>query len=222
VINALRWLAGLVTQNFGWKLLALLIAFILWALVATEPEVATFESVRVEYRNLPEDLEIASEPVSLVTLELRGPSGELRGAGSGPRPSVVLDAAGAGAGVRTFTIGDGNVHLARGVHLVRAIPSEVRLDLERRAYRDLKVVPRLAGSPPAGYVVDHCDVWPPQLPVAGPASRVDHAGAAVTDPVDVSQVVGTSEFHVNAFVDDPYVRITAPARVVVKVAVRKQ
>ena len=43
----------------------------------------TFVLARVKHRNLPEDIEIASEPVSEVSLELRGPSGELRGVGDG-------------------------------------------------------------------------------------------------------------------------------------------
>ena len=60
---------------------SLAIAVTIWASVASEPELATFATVRLEYRNLPEDLEIASHPVTSITLELRGPSGELRGLG---------------------------------------------------------------------------------------------------------------------------------------------
>ena len=79
--RALRWTLQLVFHNFGWKLLSLAIAVVLWALVASEPELSEFATVRLEYRNLPDDLEISSDPVSSVSLELRGPSGELRGAG---------------------------------------------------------------------------------------------------------------------------------------------
>jgi len=51
--------------------------------VANEPELSTFTPVGVEYKNLPDDLEISSDPVSSVTLELQGPSGELPGVGDG-------------------------------------------------------------------------------------------------------------------------------------------
>ena len=128
--HALKRIPGLVVHNFGWKLLSLAIAFVIWALVASEPELATFTTVHVEYKNMPDDLEITSEPVETVVLELRGPSGELRT--DAPRPAVVLDLAGVPRGQRTFTIGDGNVRLARGVHLVRAIPPTVSLKLEPR------------------------------------------------------------------------------------------
>ena len=70
-------------QNIGWKLLSLAIAVVIWALVATEPELATFATVRLEYKNLPEGLEISSDPVSSVVARIARPSGELRGAGRG-------------------------------------------------------------------------------------------------------------------------------------------
>jgi len=86
--GAVQWTLQLVFHNLWWKLLSLAIAVVLWALVASEPELYEFATVRLEYRNLPDDLEISSDPVSSVSLELRGPSGELRGVGDGIRPAV--------------------------------------------------------------------------------------------------------------------------------------
>jgi hypothetical protein len=83
--RVLRWTLHLVFHNFGWKLLALAIAVVLWAVVASEPELSEYATVRLEYRNLPDDLEIGSDPVSQVSLELRGPSGELWEMASSPR-----------------------------------------------------------------------------------------------------------------------------------------
>jgi len=100
-----------VTQNIGWKLLSLAIALVVWGVVANEPELSTFATVSVEYRNLPDDLEISSDPVSTVKLELRGPSGELRGVGDGgARPEVILDMSTVQPGDRTFPVGDGSVN----------------------------------------------------------------------------------------------------------------
>ena len=87
---------GLVTHNFGWKVLALASAFVIWALVASEPELSTFATVRLEYRNMPDDLEISAAPTEMVALELRGPASELRGAARAGLPTVVLDMSGVG------------------------------------------------------------------------------------------------------------------------------
>jgi YbbR domain-containing protein len=221
-VNQLKWMLGLVTHNFRWKVLALAISFVIWALVASEPELSTFETVRLEYRNLPDDLEISAAPTETVALELRGPSSELRGAGASRPPTVVVDMSDVRPGERTFTIGDGNVSLARGVRLMRAIPSEVRFDFDRRLVRAIPVQVHFTGEAGGGYVMASHSVTPENLVIAGPASHVARVQAAVTDPVNVSSVVGTSQFRVNAFVPDPYVRFQAAPQVAVTVTMRKK
>lgn len=220
-MRALRWLRGFVWHNLGWKVLSLLIAVVIWFLVASEPELSTFANARLVYRNLPDDLEIASEPPTDVSLELRGPSGELRGLGDGVRPLVVIDMSAVQRGERTFPIGDGNVHLGRRVHLVRAVPSEVRFTFERRLVRNVPVRVRFNGNGQNGYAVTSWQAHPSELTIVGPSGPVAGVTAAVTDPIDVSNVVGTKEFQVNAFVDNQYVRFQSPPLVAVTVTMKK-
>jgi len=217
-----HWLAELVTENVGWKLLSLLIAVALWVVVASEPELSTFATVRVEYRNLPEDLEISSEPVTSVSLELRGPSGELGTSGEGVHPAVILDMTGARPGERTFFVGNGNVRLPRGVRLIRSIPAQVRFDFERRAVRAVDLRPRFTGQPQNGYDVEQWSIDPPQLHIIGPSSHIARISTVATDPIDISNVVGTSEFRVNAFVNDAFVRFQEQPQVIVTVTMKKR
>src|SRR5207248_2359907 len=120
------------THNFWWRVLALVVAVSIWAVVASEPELSTFTTVPVEYRNLPDDLEMSSQPAETVTLELRGPSGVLRGFGENRQPFVELDMSDITAGVHTFAVDGSDVRLARGVRLVRAFPSAVRIEFDHR------------------------------------------------------------------------------------------
>jgi YbbR domain-containing protein len=212
----------LLFENFGWKVLSLAIAFAIWVLVASEPELSTFQTVRLEYKNLPEDLEIGSDPVESVVLELSGPSGALRDLGDGIRPSVILDMRAAQPGQHTFPIGDGNVKVARSIHLVRAIPSEVRLSFEPRVTRDVDVQVQFTGEGRNGYDVARYTVDPPRLRIAGPASHVARVKAVETDPLDLASAVGPSEFRVNAFLADPYVRFQTSPQVVVTVTMKKK
>jgi len=222
-VKQIKWVLGLVTQNFGWKVLSLVIAVVLWELVATEPELSTFATVGVEYKNLSDDLEISSDPVGSVKLELRGPSGELRGLGNGGvHPELVLDMSGVQPGERTFPITDQNVNLSRGVRLVRSIPPEVRFRFERQGTRAVRVVPRFTGEGRSGYDVATYSVAPGSMAIIGPASRVARVSAAFTDPVDVSSLVGSSDFRVNVFLEDPYVRFRGPAQVTVAVTMKKR
>jgi YbbR domain-containing protein len=220
--KSLRWLRESVTENIGWKLLSLLIAVVLWIVVASEPELSTFATVRLEYRNLPEELEIASEPVGTISLELRGPSGELGANGESVHPAVILDMSGTQPGERTFSIGDGSTRLPRGVRLVRAIPSQVRFDFEKRAIRAVNPVPRFTGEGQSGYVIAGWTVDPPQLHILGPAGHVARITTVVTDPIDVSNVVGSSEFRVNAFVTDAFVRFQESPQVMVTVTMKRK
>jgi hypothetical protein len=216
-----KWAVTVVTHNLWWKLLSLAIAVVVWGIVSNEPELSTFATVGVEYKNLPDDLEISSDPVSTVKLELRGPSGELRGVGDGGvRPEVILDMTTVQPGERTFPIGDGNVKLVRGVRLERAIPSEVRFRFERHAERTVKVTPRFTDR--SGYEIADFSVTPESLTIAGPASRVARMDTVLTDAVNIPAQAGVFDYQVNAYVDDPYVRFPAPQHVTVTVTVRKK
>jgi hypothetical protein len=214
-------LFNLITRNLGWKLLSLAIAVVVWGMVANEPELSSFATAGVEYRNLPDDLEISSDPVSSVKLELRGPSGQLRGIGEGGAvPEVILDMSKVLPGDRTFPIGDGNIKMVRGVHLVRAIPSEVRFRFERRAGRTLPVTPRFRER--EGFEVSSFTVKPEAIAIEGPASHVAQVDTVLTDQVNIPARAGTFEYPVNTFVDDPFVRFPNLSRVSVTVTVRKK
>lgn len=215
----MKLLAGawrLLVHNFWWRLLALVIAVAIWAVVASEPELSTFSTVPIEYRNLPHDLEMSSAPVESVTLELRGPAGELSGIRESRSPSVVLDMSDITPGAHRFVVDAGNVRLARGVHLERAIPPEIRLEFERRLERSVPVQVRFVGDAPA-----HYRVTPDHLTVVGPARRVQSVSSALTDRVDVSSIRGAATLHLHAFVDDPYIRFQSSPDVTVTVTARK-
>jgi len=222
VIRPFHWIRDLLFQNLGWKLLSLAIAVVIWALVATEPELATFANVRLEYKNLPEGLEISSEPVSSVMLELRGPSGALRGAGEAIHPAVVIDMSDAETGERTFSISDRNVKVLRGVRLVRAIPSEVRFQFEPRRMHTVPVQVRFIGEGQNGYVVAEYHVDPPEMDITGPRSRVARITSVIADPIDLSNKTGTSQFHVNVFTEDSFVRFLGSPEAVVTVTMKKK
>jgi hypothetical protein len=223
MIRALKKLGALLVANFWWKLFSLAIATVLWAVVWSEPELSTFPVVPVEYKNLPDDVEFSDEPLGTVRLELRGPSGELSGMGGtgAVHPQVILDLSNVAPGHRTFFVGDGNVKLPRAVRLAGAMPSEIRLQFDRRLERTVPVEVRLSGEHQNGYSVASQDVDPKELTIVGPAGRVEAVKSAVTDRVDVSALVGFAKFRVNAFVQDPYVRFVSSPQVTVTIAMKR-
>jgi YbbR domain-containing protein len=175
----------------------------------------------VEYKNLPNDLEISSDLVSTLRLELHGSSGALRELGdNGVRPEVILDMAGVEPGERTFAIGAGNVKLPRGVRLVASMPPSLRFRFEHSEMRTVEIVPRFANLD-NGYVVTQTEVSPRRVAITGPASRVMRVSAAQADAIYIPAHAGTFVYQVNAYVEDPEVRFVAVPHVTVTVTLAK-
>jgi len=222
-LKKLQWAARLISHNFWWKLLALVTAFLIWVLVASEPELSTFATAHLEYKNLPEGLELSSEPVTQIVLELRGPSGELRGLGDGAQhPAAILDMSSAAPGERTFPIDAANVRLSRGVHIVRAIPSQVRLAFEPRLERMVPVRVRFLAESHDRYRVANAIAEPAELAIVGPRSHVAEVDAVATDRIDVSSLTASGRFQVNCFVADSFVRFRGTQSITVTVTMTRQ
>jgi hypothetical protein len=220
VKHFLLWLLHLVTDNFGWKLLSVGIATLIWVVVASEPELSTFANVPLEYKNLPGDLEISSTLLESIYLELHGPSGELRSLNDARHPAVVLDMSGIRPGERTFSIDSSNVRLPRGLRLVRSIPAQVRFDFEPRLYRLVPVRARFGGQ--AANQVASYTVNPRELRILGPDSHVARIAQVSTDAIDVAGVDDSAEFRVNAYLEDTYVRFQSSPTVTVTVTMKRK
>jgi len=220
--RTLKWMLRLVTHNWPWKLLSLAIATAIWMLVASEPELSTFATARIEFKNLADNLELASEPDTSILLELRGPSGELGGLSDGTRhPAVILDMRGITPGQHTFAIGPANVNLPRSVKIVRATPSEVRFDFDRPMVRSVPVTARFEGEGRNGYHVIAVAVDPPEVEIIGPRKRVVAVQSVVTDPIPVGSAAGFERVKVNTYVLDPFVRIRSTPQVTASFTMRK-
>ncbi len=202
----MRW--GLL-RDLRWKLLALAFASVLWVIVNREAEITTSVEVPIEYRNLPEGLEIASNAPQQVMVQVRGPSARLT-RDVLRELAVVLDCAAVQrSGPRTFNIGRRELRRPFGIALDSAVPSQVTLNFERSYSRDVPVEPSYSAPPPPGYAIASYRIEPPTVRIEGPESRVRAIGSAETDPIDLSGVYGRTEVHVPAHLPDPRVRLDA-------------
>jgi YbbR domain-containing protein len=218
----MRFLRHYVFHNFGLKLISLLAAMVLWALMATEPELETSIAVPVEFHNVPKDLELLSDQDNTVHLQVKGPSRKLRSM-TRADVAVVLDLLPVQQpGTRTFPLDSSHVILPRGVTLVKSIPSQLRLVFEKKSTRAVPVVPRFTGTYERGYEIAHYTVEPPYLAVAGPESRVSLLDHAITDPINVSGLTGTAGFATNAYLPDPHLRFENLQSVRVTVQMKKK
>ena len=207
--------------KLGWQLVALAAAFVLWLVFTGTPQVVTSISAPIEYQNMPQDLESTAELPRRVSLEISGPAARVHEADLTNRRVVLNLESVQRPGERTFGIDRRNIDLPAGLHLVRAVPAQVRLIFERTVSASVPVRVRIATPPPEGYLVSRQQAIPNTLRIVGPESRVRQVASVDADPIDLSRTVGKARFQVHAFVADPQVRFVSPPLVEVSISLEK-
>jgi hypothetical protein len=212
-------------SNLPLKLLSLAAAFLFWMNVASEPEMATIVSVPVEFAHYPDGLEISSPITESVSLEARGPAGEIRRLRDGTLAAVVDFSSVHAPADRTFAITPAEIHLPRGVAFVRATPAQVRYRFERSVTKRVAVHAPLEGTLPRGSVLISSEVSPPELDISGPESLVAAVTELTTDPVDMGAMRADSSQSLAVYATteqgrNGQVRISGDARVTLKIHVQ--
>ena len=172
-------------RNLGLKLLAVLLASVLWLTVAGEHIVERTLRVPLELRNVPTQLEIVGDPPMTVDVRVRGSSTLLSRMDPGDVVAL-LDLEGARAGSRLFHLRVDDVRGPYGVDVAQITPSTVALELEKSARRSVPVTPAVEGDPAPGYVLGRATATPATVEVIGPESRLRDLASATTEPVSVA------------------------------------
>ncbi len=209
-----------VLHNFGIKLLSLALAVGLWLAVARDPVAEIAVEVPIEFRNIPENLEISSESVPRAEIRVRGPQRVIRRL----QPSDIyaeIELSGMKPGERTFDLTMQQVHQPSELDVVQVIPNQFHVAFDTRLSRQVPVRPRAYGTFAAGYQIGHIETEPNAITISGPRKRVEAVDAAITDPVDASGTMDRATFVRHAYVSDPLVQVMNPNPVRVTVIMEK-
>jgi YbbR domain-containing protein len=180
-----RWLREFLLEDWGLKLLALVITLVLWFAVTGQraPSTLQLRGVALEYLR-PAELEIGNEPLDEVDITLEGGKSRLEEINA--RNLVArVDISQLRPGERILRLSRENVSmdLPEGVRIVRIEPQSVALKVERSVERELEVEARLEGTPAEGYEVRGVQITPPRVKVRGPESRVGALDKAFTETI---------------------------------------
>lgn len=209
-----------VVQNFPMKLVSLLLAAGLWLAVARSPVAEVEMNVPIEFRNLPDRLEIDSATFTEAQVRLRGPERLIQRL----QPSDVraeVDLKDAQPGERTFDLTSRHVQLPEDLEVVQIIPGQFHLSFDIRDTRSVAVRPRVTGSFASGMRVAQVVADPSAIMVTGPRRRIEALEAASTDPVDVSGTLTRASFLTQAFVADPLIQVVHPTPIRVTVIMER-
>ena len=205
-------------RHLGLKVLSIALATLLWLSVAGEHVVERSVRVPLEFRNVPDRLEIVGEPPGAVDVRVRGSSAQLSKLEPGEIVAVI-DLSGARTGARLFPLRADEIRAPFGVEIAQVSQSTVSLELEKSARRTVPIVPATDGDPAPGYVIGRFSSEPATVDVLGPESRVRQVAEATTEPVVIRNARARVRDVVTVGVLDPSVRLAQPVTATVLVDV---
>lgn len=171
-------------DNLGLKLLSVVLAVFLWAVVLREQKVEVRLPIPLEFKDLPRDLVLVNEPVDTLEVRLRGPQ-TLVSTLTAREVAVEGLPKSLGEGDNLIAIRRESIRVPPGVEVMAVTPQRVRLVLEALVERELEVSPRLEGAPGKGYVLKRVTSSPPRIRIAGPKSDLLRLRRVYTLPINL-------------------------------------
>ena len=200
------------------KVVALVLATLLWLSVAGEHTVERTIRVPLEFRDIPAELLMVGDPPANVDVRLRGSSTLLSKLGPG-EVMAVLDLGHARPGSRIFHIRNEEVRVPYGVEVTQVVPGTLGIELEKSGRRRVPVIAHIEGEPAPGFAVGQYTAEPATVDVVGPESRVKKLANATTEPVSVAGMRENVRDVVAVGLLDSSIRLVEPQNVTVIVDV---
>ena len=172
-------------RNIFFKILALVLAVILWFFVVGEERAEVGLTIPLELVNMPRDLIVVNNLTQGIDIRVNGPRSLIRSLTT-RNLSKSLDLSNTKAGTVTFSISSEGIRLPRGVTITRIHPTQVVVVLQKQIKKTIPVKVRIIGRPANGYEVDSVKIRPEEVEVAGPEEVIKELENLFTKPVDIS------------------------------------
>lgn len=181
-------LRGLLFENLGLKLTALLLALVVYLNVYTDRPASMIISFPLQLDGLADSLAIAGPVPAVVQAELRGTGKQLlRLRVTEPPVKVSLVGVQPGRFSRALKAADLPLLPEDGIEVERLVgPSSLQLQIDRRIVRRLPVAARVEGHPAPGFAwTGEVIVRPASLVVSGPAHALADLDSVRLRPVAI-------------------------------------
>jgi YbbR domain-containing protein len=171
-------------KNLPYKILAVLLAVIMWYFVIGEERAEVGLTVPLELINIPSDLIVVNNVVHGIDIRVNGPGSLVRSL-TAESLSKRLDLSNTKAGTVSFSISSEGIPLPRGVKITRINPTQVIVVLQKLMTQKISVKPRIVGKPAPGYEIASVQVNNPQVEIAGPEEVVKNLESLYTKPIEI-------------------------------------
>jgi len=171
-------------KSWHFKILAVILAIIMWYLVVGEERAEVGLTVPLELINIPRDLIVVNNVTQGIEIRVNGPRSLVRSLAT-ESLSKSLDLANTRAGTVTFSISSEGISLPRGIKITRINPTQVMVVLQKLMTKEIPVKARLIGKQAPGYEIESIRVNQEKVEIAGPEDVVGKLDSLFTKPVDI-------------------------------------
>lgn len=207
-------------SNFGYKLLSVAIALLIWFVAQGRSDRVQGFDIPVVLSGVPEGLVVTEVSTDAVHVRVAGSTATLRAV----HPEALeyaVEVRGAKRGEALFEVDARSLEddLPRGARIVGRSPSRIEMTFERSVRRELPVRPDLAGEPQAGFQVSSVRVAPSTVEVAGAQPEVWALEDVITETVDISGIRESLEREVRVSPGAGHMWVEGPGEVTLRVDV---
>ena len=171
--------------NIGFKLLSVAIAVSLWFFVTYRGQSETTVEAQLEFKNVPQGLEILKQNIKKATINVRGHESILNGL----KPSdvrILVDMTNGKAGEASYYFDTNDVKITKNIKVFRIEPTYAKVTLDESSTKVLQVKPYIVGQPAKGFEIKKITVSPAVASVEGPATEMARLAALRTEPLDIT------------------------------------
>jgi YbbR domain-containing protein len=184
-------LVHLVLNNFLFKVLALGVAFALWAATqGIRSEEASIDLAIELTDQRADEVAVLEQSAEQINVKIVGSRAAVQRARE-EKPTYPISLRDVKPGELRETVDRGRVRLPRGASIAAWAPSVVVLKLEPVIRKTVQVEPDVVGTPPATVRLLQVRVDPPEVELSGPESRLRRLSVIATERVDLSRVLST-------------------------------
>lgn len=204
--------------NAPLKLLALVLAVLLWGVANTSSSIERGFDIPVVLKGIPQGLVVTGLSTDHVNVRISGTRAELRNFGAGDQVYEV-DVGGSLAGESTKEIDLSGFDMPRGARIVSRSPSRIEFNLARKGSRTVRIRPDVEGNPSPGFLVAETLVTPATVRITGARSEVLRLREVVTETVVIEGSRRDISREVRLSLSGRYVWLEEPTsiRLVVKI-----
>jgi YbbR domain-containing protein len=172
-------------SDTGLKIFSVVLAASLWFFVNYRGQSEMVVDVPVEFKNMPDGLELLKQNIKKVSLSISGHEGILKRL----RPMdlrAAIDLSNARKGEAVYHFDSSSITVPRTIKVLRFDPTSIKASLDESVSKTVHVKPYVSGMPAKGYRIRSIEVKPSLIKIEGAKTEVGRIAVLWTDTIDIT------------------------------------